>query len=56
MKQINWWNRIFNRRLEKFEKILNRKGSIIDIGCGPGFLSNLQIKMVGKFLELTRHH
>ena len=37
MKQINWWNKIFERRLEKFKTILNKKGSIIDIGCGPGF-------------------
>lgn len=36
-KQIKWWNKIFLKRLDRFKEILNKKGSIIDIGCGPGF-------------------
>lgn len=39
-KQLNWWNKIFDERLDNFEKILGRKGSILDIGCGPGFFIN----------------
>ena len=35
--QLNWWNQIFIQRCNLFEKILNRKGKILDIGCGPGF-------------------
>lgn len=36
-KQIVWWNKIFQERLDKFKKILGRNGNILDIGCGPGF-------------------
>lgn len=32
-----WWNEIFKERLNKFEKILGKKGDLLDIGCGPGF-------------------
>lgn len=36
-KQIIWWNRIFQERLDNFKKILGKTGNILDIGCGPGF-------------------
>ena len=35
--QKEWWNRVFDDRLEKIENILGRKGHILDVGCGPGF-------------------
>ncbi len=35
--QIRWWNKIFLERLKTFEKILGKTGSVLDIGCGPGF-------------------
>ena len=37
LKNLNWWNKIFEKRLSILKKILRKKGSIIDIGCGPGF-------------------
>ena len=36
-RQNKWWDKIFLNRLERFEDIIKKKGSIIDIGCGPGF-------------------
>jgi len=36
-KSLSWWNRLYTQRLDRFEKILGRKGAILDIGCGPGF-------------------
>jgi len=36
-KQQKWLNKIFLERLIKFEKILGKTGSVLDIGCGPGF-------------------
>ncbi len=36
-KNLSWWKNIFKNRIDKFEKILGRKGSILDVGCGPGF-------------------
>ena len=35
-----WWNKVFEERIESFEKVLDRKGSILDVGCGPGFFLN----------------
>ncbi len=35
--QLDWWDKIFEERCESFENILNKKGKILDIGCGPGF-------------------
>ena len=32
-----WWEKIFNERIDTFEKILKKKGTILDVGCGPGF-------------------
>jgi len=32
-----WWNKIFEERLLRFNKILKKKGKILDVGCGPGF-------------------
>ena len=40
-KNLSWWKNIFKNRIDKFEKILGRKGSILDIGCGPGFFLNM---------------
>lgn len=34
---LYWWDSIFKERCESFEKILNKKGKVVDIGCGPGF-------------------
>ena len=39
-KSNRWWKKIFKSRLELFEKFLGKKGSILDIGCGPGFFLN----------------
>lgn len=36
-KQLHWWNQIFDLRLSRFEQLLGRCGTILDIGCGPGF-------------------
>tara|TARA_X000000950_G_scaffold283819_1_gene385522 strand:+ start:405 stop:1451 length:1047 start_codon:yes stop_codon:yes gene_type:complete len=36
-KNLTWWKNIFKDRINKFEKILGHKGTILDIGCGPGF-------------------
>lgn len=36
-KQLHWWNQIFDLRLTRFEKSLGRCGTILDVGCGPGF-------------------
>ena len=38
--QLNWWKKIYISRLKIFEKIIGKKGSILDIGCGPGFFLN----------------
>ena len=35
--QLKWWNFVFDRRLERLERVLGRKGFILDVGCGPGF-------------------
>ena len=37
-ENLTWWKNIFKDRIDKFEKILGRKGAILDVGCGPGFL------------------
>ena len=36
-KDLNWWKRIFKERIDFFESHLRRKGTILDVGCGPGF-------------------
>ena len=36
-KDKSWWEKIFEERINYFEKILNKKGTILDVGCGPGF-------------------
>ena len=36
-ENLTWWKNIFKDRIDKFEKILGRKGAILDVGCGPGF-------------------
>lgn len=36
-KQLQWWNQIFDLRLSRFEEVLGRCGTILDVGCGPGF-------------------
>jgi len=36
-EQISWWNSVFIDRCKEFENIIGKKGSILDIGCGPGF-------------------
>ena len=51
-KQITWWNRIFQERLNKFEKILGRAGTVLDIGCGPGFFLKFAKKKDGKLMVL----
>ncbi len=43
-KQLSWWNSVFDERLLNFEKILGRKGKILDIGCGPGFFMDRALK------------
>lgn len=35
--QLDWWNSIFDQRLQRLEHLLGRKGFILDVGCGPGF-------------------
>ena len=32
-----WWEKIFKERIKSFEKVLHKKGTILDVGCGPGF-------------------
>lgn len=32
-----WWNKLFNQRLFLFEKLLKKKGKLLDVGSGPGF-------------------
>ena len=37
-KDEDWWNMIFQERVERFEKNLSTKGKrVLDVGCGPGF-------------------
>lgn len=43
-KDLDWWNKIFEERLSKFHKILKKKGTILDVGCGPGFFLNFAKK------------
>ena len=38
--QLGWWNRLFDARLNRIETTLGRKGTILDVGCGPGFFLN----------------
>ncbi len=38
--QLDWWNKIYLSRLKMFEKVIGKKGSILEIGCGPGFFLN----------------
>lgn len=33
----DWWNLVYRERYERFEQYLRRKGSILDVGSGPGF-------------------
>ena len=35
--QLDWWNRVFDKRLLRMEKFLGRKGRLLDVGCGAGF-------------------
>lgn len=39
-KDLAWWKSIFLKRLNQFEKMIKKKGTILDIGCGPGFFIN----------------
>jgi len=50
--QLDWWNNIFKERCESFEKILNKKGKILDIGCGPGFFMQKAQSMDWKVLGI----
>lgn len=36
-KDSNWWKKVFEERIDFFESRLKRKGTILDVGCGPGF-------------------
>lgn len=35
--QKEWWDSVFGERLSMFERLLGRKGRVLDLGCGPGF-------------------
>jgi len=43
--QIEWWEKIFKERCIEFEKVIGKKGKIIDVGCGPGFFLNFARSM-----------
>lgn len=32
-----WWNKLYTQRLILFEKLLKKKGKLLDVGSGPGF-------------------
>jgi len=36
-KDKDWWDLVYRERYDRFEQYLCRKGSILDIGSGPGF-------------------
>ena len=39
-KDLAWWEQVYEERINFFENRLKRKGTILDIGCGPGFFLN----------------
>lgn len=51
-KDKDWWEKIFKERINSFEKILNKKGTILDVGCGPGFFLNYAKKRGWKIFGL----
>nr|VFJ62344.1 MAG: Methyltransferase domain-containing protein [Candidatus Kentron sp. DK] len=36
-RDLDWWNRVFHERFQRFEKLLGGSGRVLDVGCGPGF-------------------